>query len=1132
LLRLIPGTTNENDVESVGEGFGTDLPFISGQRGRSTVPTVDGLNAGEPSGSNKLSMTINQDAVAEVKILRNNYAAEYGNNGGAVISIVSKGGGKSYKGSTYYFLRNEALNANSFFNNKAGLPRALYRHNIWGINWGGPLPLLRFGENDHMLLKNKAFFFFSYERPRTIQPTNPVFVTVPTALERQGDFSQSFNTSNKLIVVSDPKTGKPFPGNIVPKDRWNQSTAALLSVFPLPNVPQGSKTLTGTQYNYVVQKSAEAPKQSISLRFDVKPTKSDSIFWKKQWFTSDNIGLDTSGWDHNDRSRWGILSHYLYKDNGWSANWAHVFSSSIVNEFNFGMRHDSEGFIPDDSILPMVQRSSVGYTAPQLFPENNPLGLIPRVTDWGGVPGTPAQIRWLDRWGNIGNDYVSPSFSDNLSFNHGNHNYKFGMYFERMLNGEASGGNRSGTFSFTSSTSGSWNLAAGNTGYAYANALLGNFRSYTETQFNPHTDIEMRMLQWYAQDQWKIKRNLSLSYGLRWGWHTPYYQRNSTGSSFDPALYDKSKEIVLYVPYCTGDGATAGVGIPPLGTACASSNQRAVDPRILVPGVAPAANQLLPSNLVRSLIPGIGDPLNGLQLARDPNTPKGYRQFVNLFDWEPRVGFAYDISGKAKTVLRGMFGIYHTPRAGGGTTGDLTGNPPEQRTWTINNGNIANFEALAIQARNNELTFSYGNIRGLEIQSHTPEMYNFSFGVQQDLGFGTVIEVSYVGSRGRWLGEQRNINAVPDAARFVDCTLASSFNVPCHPENRNPFDATGARDNIFLRPYRGYADIQYVTWSANSRYDSLQVQMNRRYAKGFQYGVAYTWSKSVDTTSDDRDGLVFANGTAFGGRDYMKFNFAPSDFDQRHVFTVNYIWDIPFFNKVGNGFVRAVLGGWQLSGTTSFATGKPNDITIDGNTYSSTSVSISNGQTCPVGSIAGVPNTTTGVTTCTPIVDFTGTDTDATNARLFVTCDPTKEVTGKDNTGTPLFVNVNCFTKPMKYGDIGDGVRNILRRPNIFNTDIALFKNFRWGEKRGIQLRWETYNVFNRTNFSSIDASPVFGLVQTSTRPVTTQDPCTATNVPNANVCTAGFQQTNPRFGAATAARSPRVMQASIRINF
>src|SRR5437588_11736929 len=215
LLRLIPGTSNNDDIEAVGEGFGTDLPNFSGQRGRSAVATIDGLFAGEPSGSNKVSMTINQDAVAEVKVLRNNYAAEYGNNGGAIINIVSRGGGKDYRGSVCYSVRNESLNANTFFNNKAGLVRPLYRHKIPGFNIGGPLPLPRFGEGGPSLVRNKAYFFFSFEKPHTISPTDPVTVTLPTALERQGNFSQSKNSSGVTPSVIDPLTGLQFPGNII-----------------------------------------------------------------------------------------------------------------------------------------------------------------------------------------------------------------------------------------------------------------------------------------------------------------------------------------------------------------------------------------------------------------------------------------------------------------------------------------------------------------------------------------------------------------------------------------------------------------------------------------------------------------------------------------------------------------------------------------------------------------------------------------------------------------------------------------------------------------------------------------------------------------------------------------------------
>jgi hypothetical protein len=376
LLRLLPGTSNNDDIEGAGDGFGTDLPNISGQRGRSTVPTIDGLFAGEPSGSNKLSMTINQDAVAEVKVLRNNYGAEYGNNGGAIINIVSKGGGKDFAGSVYYFLRNESLNATPFFNNKQGLKKPLYRHLYPGGNVSGPMWLPRFGEGGDFWLKDKAFFFFAYEKPHQITPQDPRFVTMPTALERNGDFSQSINSANAKVFVKDPllpgactandssgcfrdpsraTASNPQGINIIPIARFNPSGFALLNYFPLPNTFGGSG---GSAFNYVAQSPLDVPKRSMVLRFDVRPSNKDTIYWKYQWWTSDNLGTGTSGWPGNDNNRWGIDSHYLYKDDGWTANWTRVISANVVNEFNFGIRHDSEGFIPGDGEIESVQRTA------------------------------------------------------------------------------------------------------------------------------------------------------------------------------------------------------------------------------------------------------------------------------------------------------------------------------------------------------------------------------------------------------------------------------------------------------------------------------------------------------------------------------------------------------------------------------------------------------------------------------------------------------------------------------------------------------------------------------------------------------------------------------------------------------
>ena len=1099
LLRLLPGTSNTDDVEAVGEGFGTDLPNISGTRGRSTVSTIDGLNASEPSGSNKLSMTINQDAVAEVKVLRNNYAAEYGNNGGAIINLVSKGGGNEYAGSAYYFLRNEALNANNFFSNKARLPRPLYRHNIPGFNVGGPLPVPRFGEGGPSLVRNKVFFFFSYEKPHTITPTDPVFVTVPTALERIGDFSKSINSNGQAVTILDTN-GQPFPGNMIPANRINRSGQALLNYFPLPNSP-----ITGNPGRYVFQQSADVPKRSIVARFDIKPSEKDNVYVKAQWWTSDNEGLGTSGWPNgaNGVDRWGISSHYLYKDNGWSANWVRVVSANVVNEFNFGMRHDSEGFVPSDGFAEGLQRDVLNYTAPQLFPNNNRLGTIPRARAWASVAGNPANINWLDRWGEVGNDYIKPSFADNLSIVRGDHTLKFGVYYERVLNGEAPGGNWSGSFDFGTGNANGFTPALGNTGFAYANALLGNFNVYTEDSGRPFTNLALTLVQWYAQDEWRFNRKLTFNYGMRFGYHSPFTQIDGQGSNFDPLLFSATNAPLLYVPYCAGQPN----GIPALGTACAAASQRAVDPRN---ASNPTTAQLLPARFVRSFVPGSGDPLNGLAIGTDPDTPKGYRT-TRPVDFEPRVGFAWDLFGSGKTVLRGMGGIYHAPRIGGGTTGgNLVNNPPASRTFTINNGNIDSLASLVPMALNFPTS-----LNAVEVSSHTPTIYNFSLGVQQDIGFKTVMELSYVGSFARHLGERRNINSVPDGSRFVDCRFVPS-NL-CKPENRDPFTASSAKNNDFLRPYRGYGDINMVMWSGTSNYNGLQMQINRRYTSGFQYGVAYTYSKSFDYANDDSSDVVYP-------RPYKAFNYAPSDFDQTHILTANYIYDVPAASqRWNNAFAKALLDNWQISGTMSFVTGRAKNVVGNSSaglangsvTYTSGTVTITPGQTCPPGSFQ------TSSTVCTMITDFTGGQV---NARPNMICDPNIGATGFDSTGSAYAINTSCFAAPTMLGEIGNAPRNNLRLPSIFNNDLAFFKNVPIGEKREIQLRWEIYNIFNHTNYRDIDGNIAFGLVQVKPN---ANDPCSATNI-----CTAAVRQTRSSFGTPTAARAPRIMQASIRINF
>ena len=544
-----------------------------------------------------------------------------------------------------------------------------------------------------------------------------------------------------------------------------------------------------------------------------------------------------------------------------------------------------------------------------------------------------------------------------------------------------------------------------------------------------------------------MNRRFTLNYGLRMGYHTQWFQRDRLASNFDPALFGAAFATVLFQPFCTS-------GTPAPGTKCPTANQRAQNP---VTG-ALSTN----TNLIGTFVPGVGNPLNGLALMSDPTTPAGFKN-VQPIDFEPRVGFAWDVFGRGKTVLRAMGGVYHAPRTGGGTTGgNLVNNFPFLTNITLNNGNISqlsdpNFVTTA--------KLSPSSLNGVAVNADTPTTYNFSLGIQQDLGFKTVLEATYVGSQTRHLGERRNINGVPDGARFLDL----------NPQNQDPTTGTVKADN-FLRPFPGWSTIDVVSYTGNSNYNGLQVQVNRWYAQKFQFGVAYTWSKTMDYANDDSSDVNFP-------RPYRAFNYGPSDFDQTQIFTSNYIWNLPSLSRFwNNGFIRGVFNGWQLSGITSLVSGKPKSIgTI---TYN-----------CPTGVTCNLPGTV--------ITDFTG---GSVNARPNLVCDPNQVPDGATAAGgLPLLVNPACFAKPTTRGDIGNTPRNVLRLPGIITSDLALSKFIHLGERGLLQFRWETYNLFNHTNFKDIDNNLTFD---------------------------SSGNQTNKSFGTPTSVLAPRVMQGSLRISF
>jgi hypothetical protein len=382
----------------------------------------------------------------------------------------------------------------------------------------------------------------------------------------------------------------------------------------------------------------------------------------------------------------------------------------------------------------------------------------------------------------------------------------------------------------------------------------------------------------------------------------------------------------------------------------------------------------------------------------------------------PRFGFAYDVFGDGKTAIRGGGGIFYNTRPSGGEIGDLGRNPPSLLTPTSYYGNLNSY------IRSSGVLFP-SSFQATAPEGELPTIYNYSFGVQRDLGFQTVLDVAYVGSLGRHLLQRRDINGIPYGARFL-------------PENQDPTTGRPLQDN-FLRPYAGFANIVVREPASSSSYHSMQAQLNRRFSRGIQFGMAWTWSKAMDLV--DADGNTVA---AFVSR--RIWNYGKAGYDRTHNLVLNYTWDVPRLSRFWNhAATRAVLDNWQLAGIVSFISGAPLGISL--------------------GTVDGA--------------DITG---GGDGARVVVL---DKAVIPKSERTLQRFFDTSVFARPAQ-GTIGNAPKDVIRGPGINNWDVSIFKHFPIKDRAAFQLRWEMYNAFNHTQFAGVDTSTRFDVSgrQTNTR--------------------------------------------------
>jgi hypothetical protein len=844
LAALTPGVVSGSGIGTFDPDSVSNGSFnINGGRADEYVVMVDGAVATRTRSSGSMLGALDVDTVQEVQVLTADYSAEYGRSSSGQVRFVTKSGTRDFHGDLVENFRNSALDANTWTRNHSPLSQiasgaAPYRFNQYGFDVGGPVFIPKTFNRD----RNKLFFFVAEEWiKRRYETTNTG--TVPSIAMRNGNFSELLDPANpffkKVRTITDPgNNNAPFPGNIIPTSRISHNGQALLNVFPQP-VPG---FLQGTA-NWIGSKSTHSDLRKDTFKIDYLITETEHLSvrgtntpWHFNAPFEDTFGRMEEVWSRPNRI--GAVSLIS------------TLSPTLVNEFNFSANSDGKGDIGFGSYCTTCLRSGYGVNYPFLYPgtkvapEKVPSIRIQSLTtlDAGPYPGSWAGFVY--------------GWSDNLTKTIGTHTMKFGAYLEHagqndFIQGTTAGPgttvNQNGDFAFNDTGN------PNTTGLGIANAILGNFDTYSEFGAKAYTPYVSTSLDLFAQDSWKVTPKLTVEYGVRWSIWPQWSSKWGNLSEFLPQYYNR---------------ATAPV-VDPKGGFIVSGDQYdgIVLPGNGVPSAAGGRIPALDSGQYKSLYHGLPDGLS----------PTHWNVF------QPRVGVAYAFN--AKTVVRAGAGSFANRTAINRDTA-LGGNAPFQLQESVVNG------VVDIPGGATQRAFPFTQV----IQDPVfkiPTAWEWNGTFQREIGWGTTVQVGYVGRRGLHNQRKRNIN------QLLPGTLQA-----------NP----GINVNA-LRPYLGMGVVGISENGGSSRYNGLQVSVQHRYSSGLQFGLAYTYSKSTDDGSSLTDVLP----NAYNAAGY----YGLSDFDRTQVLVANYSYSLPFFKNSTNKFLQIALGGWELSGINQAQSGVP-----------------------------------------------------------------------------------------------------------------------------------------------------------------------------------------------------------------
>ncbi len=544
-----------------------------------------------------------------------------------------------------------------------------------------------------------------------------------------------------------------------------------------------------------------------------------------------------------------------------------VLNPTTSLEMSVGTARNSLDYVLDD---PALFRGPAGLSdMPLLYPDAVQSDYIPDMRFNGGRVGGNAGYYQTDR-GPFTNLNQTWDVLANLTKIFGQHSTKVGAYFQHSHKPQSIFASFNSQISFIDDANNPFD-----TGFGYANAATGVFNTYTQASKYALPEWNYNNFEWYAQDNWKATSKLTLDYGVRFYYMTPQWDTTLQASNFLPDKFDFANAATLYRPAIVN-----GVKV----------------------GIDPNTGQTVDARFIGRLTPG-SERFNGaFQAGQGINDQL---QSGNAFRVSPRFGFAYDLSGKGESVLRGGFGVFYD-RPQGNMVFDMISNAPGVLVSSIQWGTLQSLGSggAASSAPNPTLSLNptaYG--------FKPPKVYAWNVGFQHKFFRKLIFDLAYVGSSSKDLLRQVQINAVPLGATFL-------------PENQDPTRAASsvpgatALPNDFLRPYQGYGNIRYWDYSGYGNYHALQTSLTRRFDSGIMLSAFYVWSKTLTINNDD-----FTAGAPYTDMAQVKrLDYSYASYDRPQNFVFNFVYQTP---KVADGALGVIANNWQLSGVYRFTSGRP-----------------------------------------------------------------------------------------------------------------------------------------------------------------------------------------------------------------